>query len=510
MRRLENLLIDAAAAAPDAVAITELGAPATSYGALAAMAARVADALRQAGVGPGDRVGVAVPKSAASVAVLYGIMQAGAAYVPVDPSAPLARSSLIFSDCGVRAVFARPEGAGALSAALAEAGHPVADQTDIEGFTLLRAARPGAAADPALAYILYTSGSTGRPKGVQHSHASALAFVDWCTAEFSPEAGDRFSSHAPFHFDLSILDLYVPAQNGASVRLIGTEEGKQPGALAALIEEERITNWYSTPTILRLMAEMGDLPARDHSSLKRVCFAGEVFPTIHLKRLAGLWPHPVFHNLYGPTETNVCTAHRVDNPAGLADDAPIPIGCAVSEDVGRVVSPRGDVVPAGDEGELLIAGGSVMLGYWNAPERDAEVFVQADGRRWYRTGDVVTEPEPGVYLYRGRRDRMVKRRGYRVELGEIEAGMVRAEGISEAAAVAVEPEPGAVTIVLFHDWQGDGAPSLIALKRYANSVLPVYMIPDRFHRLEHLPLTSTDKTDYQKLKEIAHGLLAER
>ena len=137
-----------------------------------------------------------------------------------------------------------------------------------------------------------------------------------------------------------------------------------------------------------------------------------------------------------------------------------------------------------------------------------QVFVEEQGRRWYHTGDVVVEGPEGAFVYRGRRDRMVKRRGYRVELGEIEAALVRHDDISEVAAVAVEPEPGAVTIVAFHDWQSDAKPSLLALKRFANGGLPNYMIPDKFHRLDTLPLTSTDKINYQALKELARGLLA--
>jgi acyl-CoA synthetase (AMP-forming)/AMP-acid ligase II len=217
-----------------------------------------------------------------------------------------------------------------------------------------------------------------------------------------------------------------------------------------------------------------------------------------------LWPHPKYYNLYGPTETNVCTFHDV--PASIPGDRTeaLPIGKASSGDELRVVGSDGRDVAPGAEGELLVAGGSVMLGYWNRPEQTTASFeVDGAGRRWYRTGDVVVDEGGGSLRFVGRRDRMVKRRGYRVEIGEIEAALYRHESVREAAVVALpDPESG-VLIKAFLSCAGASAPSILELKRFCAANLPQYMVPDRFLVLPALPKTSTDKTDYQTLARLA-------
>jgi acyl-CoA synthetase (AMP-forming)/AMP-acid ligase II len=173
-----------------------------------------------------------------------------------------------------------------------------------------------------------------------------------------------------------------------------------------------------------------------------------------------------------------------------------------SGDRAIVIDVDGRTVSEGEEGELLVAGGSVMLGYWALPEQNARAFhVDANGERWYRTGDLVIDRGGGYYVFLGRRDRMVKRRGYRVELGEIEAALHRHPSVSEAAVVAVPDEESGVLIKAFLNWVGDSSPSTIQLKSFAARNLPGYMVPDRFVVLAALPKTSTDKIDYQRLKE---------
>jgi amino acid adenylation domain-containing protein len=488
--------------------LREKGGSWVTYGALESQAQAISDQLKALGIHPGDRVGISRPKSALTVAAIFGILRAGAAYVPVDPCAPKARSAGIFADCQVAAILTTNESSEDICAALSEC-HPMTRKADISGLACLVAENYHAPGAPDTAYVLYTSGSTGKPKGVVHTHASALAFIDWCSSTFSPTPEDQFTSHAPFHFDLSILDLYVPIKHGASIRIIDADEGKQPAALAKLVEEDKISVWYSTPTILRAMTEFGDLKSRDLSSLRILCFAGEVFPTKHLKALAGYMPKPRYFNLFGPTETNVCTFYELPSPQEMADDEGVPIGYAASGDTLRVVGPDDKKVAVGDEGELLISGGSVMVGYWADPERTAQSFTEIDGQRWYRTGDIVAQGPDQALLYHGRRDRMVKRRGYRIELGEIEAALSRHPDIFETASVSVQDQTGATQIVAFYSWRGAKPPSLIELKRHAARYLPIYMVPDRLQCLDNLPLTSTDKTDYQSLKELANGLFSQ-
>jgi amino acid adenylation domain-containing protein len=352
-----------------------------------------------------------------------------------------------------------------------------------------------------LAYILYTSGSTGKPKGVMLSHRNAVSFVEWTSRTFEPTAEDRFSSHAPLYFDLSILDLYVPIKHAATLVLIGEHQGKDPNGLAEIIAAERLTIWYSAPSILGLLAQYGKLESHDLSALRLILFAGEVFPVKHLRRLQELLPGRRYFNLYGPTETNVCTWHEIPPqiPADRVD--PFPIGRVCDHCRARVVGEQGGDVVRGEQGELCISGPSVLSGYWNLPERTREAFLDSAAERWYRTGDVVVEGHDGVYTFVGRRDRMVKRRGYRIELGEIESILYGNPLLSEVAVVASSDDEG-VRIKAFVTTHDGSRPSLIALKRFCAENLPLYMVPDEFSFPPRLPRTPTDKIDYQRLKEI--------
>ncbi len=508
--RLDKLVSESARRTPEAVAVISSAGDRASYKELDAHSDTVRAALAAAGVEAGDRVGLCVPKTINALGALFGVLKAGAAYVPVDYHAPAARNGYIFSDCAAKVVIAERPVADALEAELAGGPwtrheFPVA-ASEAADFVLLsrqRAAAEAFAPAPDLAYILYTSGSTGKPKGVMHSHATALAFVDWVSDEFLPTPADVFSSHAPFHFDLSILDIYVPLKHGASVVLLDAETGKQPGTLAEKIEAHKITIWYSTPSILRLLMEFGKLEERDCSSLRIVNFAGEVFPAKHLRALMQVWPVPVYYNLYGPTETNVCTYYIAPNPLPDDPDYSLPIGKACSGDELLIVDTDNSVVAPGSEGELLATGGSVMLDYWNLPERNAIAFTEIGGKRWYRTGDVVIELPTGDLKFVGRRDRMVKRRGFRVELGEIEAALHKHPAIPEAAVVAIDLGEAGLEIRAYYAWSDEAPPSLLKLKKFCSQNLPHYMAPDKYVHVPELPKTSTDKIDYQRLKEIA-------
>jgi len=516
---LHEYFVEAARIWPDHTAIVEPGRGEISYRELAELSDRLRDRLRALGVLPGDRVGIYVRKSIDAVAAIYGILKAGAAYVPVDPGAPAARSAYILQNCAVRVTVLETrfeeklrrelEALGAAPAFLS-----VGEAGAGEGLRHALDAADGAGSAPQsdtvfpaprdLAYILYTSGSTGKPKGVMLSHENGTSFVDWCSEVFAPRADDRFSSHAPFHFDLSILDIHVALKHGAALVLVAEEIGKDPERLANLIAEERISIWYSAPSILALLAQYGKLEERDYSALRTVLFAGEVFPIRHLRALCAQLPQPRYFNLYGPTETNVCTFHEVSTPIPEDRVVPVPIGRTCSHLRCKVVDPGGREVPRGGEGELCVAGHGVMQGYWALPEQTAGAFhADEAGQRWYKTGDIVIEAPDGNYTYLGRRDRMVKRRGYRVELGEIEVALYRHPAIKEAAVVAVTDEEAGVRISAFLSCREPKHPSLIEMKRFCAEHLPLYMIPDRFAWHDALPRTSTDKTDYQKLKELA-------
>lgn len=501
---------------PGRTAVMEPGSDSILYGELDALSNAVRDRLHFMGVRRGDRVGIYLHKSIDSVASIFGILKIGAAYVPVDPGAPASRNAYILSDCRVKAIILEDRFVADLESKweerenfpllliLAGTGGGKYLQVALDRAQEREPASKVSSVSPSpddLAYILYTSGSTGKPKGVMLTHRAAISFVDWCSEVFGPDPEDRFSSHAPFHFDLSILDIYTPLKHGASLVLINEEIGKDPGRLARLISENKITIWYSTPSILSFLIQFGNMEHYDFSDLRKVLFAGEVFPIKYLRALKKLLPEPRYFNLYGPTETNVCTYFEIPDEIPENLSRPYPIGKACSHYKVKLVDQAGDKVPIGEEGELCASGLGMMTGYWNLPDRTEQAFLKdLSGEMWYKTGDIVIEEADGNYVYISRRDRMVKKRGYRIELGEIEAGLYCHPGVKEAAVIALQNDEG-VRIQAFVSHHGDNHPSIIKLKQFCVQNLPVYMVPDLFVFLDTLPKTSTDKIDYQKLKE---------
>lgn len=502
---------------PNRTAIVGPDGRSLTYLELNSLAAVVASFLSCRGIGAGDRVGIILPKSIEAVAIMFGIFKCRAAYVPADWTSPVERNCTILADCNVKALFLDGRLVKPLKAAVG--GNLLPDTVVSVPYSgdeanredectrwkevLLQDPLPSKATERTkddLAYILYTSGSTGKPKGVMLTHSNACAFVDWCSETFQPVPEDRFSSHAPFHFDLSVLDLYVSLKHGSSLHLIAEDVAQNPRQVAQFIAERRITVWYSAPSILAMMVQFGKLESVDARSVRLVLFAGEVFPVKHLRCLTNLWTDPTYYNLYGPTETNVCTAAKIETPIPQERSKPYPIGHPCSHCEAMVLDESGKLVNDGGEGLLYIAGPSIFGGYWNRPEEDATRFIERYERRWYNTGDVVRfEPEAG-YIYIGRRDRMVKRRGYRIELGEIEKALYCHEQLTEVAAIA-RSEPDGVKILTYVASATQERPSIIQMKSFCADLLPSYMIPDRFIFCDRLPRTSTDKIDYQVLAQ---------
>ncbi|HZO77140.1 MAG TPA: amino acid adenylation domain-containing protein [Solirubrobacteraceae bacterium] len=513
--RLDQLLRAAAERVPQGRAVESDGA-AVTYAELDRAADNVAAALVGQGVGIGDRVGVHVPKSIETVASIYGIMRAGAAYVPIDIASPPTRAAYIATNCAISALVSDPGRIAALrevDLAAAPRGICLGDPAppDFVSWESVQASADRAPAralvDTDLAYILYTSGSTGTPKGVAISHRNSLTFVRWAHQTFGLQSDDVLSNHAPFHFDLSTLDLFGAAAAGATVSLVPATAAMFPVRLTEWIRSRAITVWYSVPSALSMLVRYGELTTHPLESVRLILFAGETFPVRYLRELMTLVPEARFFNLFGPTETNVCTFYEVQAPPG-EDDPPVPIGRACENTRCEVVDQTGAVATrVGEEGELVVRGSTVAQGYWDDPERTALRFPDS---YTYRTGDIVEllADSPPTYRFVGRNDHLVKSRGYRIELGEVESALYGSGEVEEGVVVPVPDDLMGNRLVAFCSVRGDIGEE--ELKQRCRERVPSYMVPDRIEIVEALPRTANDKYDRSRLAELAAGRSGDR
>lgn len=524
---LSQLLPESAAKWPEQEAVRFEGQSLT-YRQLDEQTNQVARTLWAAGVKPGDRVGIFVHKSFASVVAVFGIMKAGGVYVPLDPNAPPPRLGYIVGNCQIGVLLTAtaklpivtqffPAGTIILLDHEPQTGklqtYPTADgKLQISSTADVLAADasllpPIPTIETDLAYILYTSGSTGTPKGVMIAHRTIFTFVNWCYDTFRPTPQDRITSHAPLHFDLSTFDIYVTIKAGATLVLVPEKHSVFPVQMVRLFQEERITITYLVPSILSLMVTYGQLANHDLSALRLILFAGEVFPIKYLRQLVHLLPRPDYYNLYGPTETNVCTYYQV-RPEDIAPDKsqPVPIGQACENIAVFAVDEAGQLVTEpGREGELWARGSCVAQGYWADPQKTAKGFVPNPfnphfGEIAYRTGDIVSLAEDKkTWLYIGRRDQMVKSRGYRIELGDIEAVLYSHAAVKEAAIVTIPDEligNRLKAFVVLHEGHNPTAQELLT---YCAQNLPRYMVPEGVTFRPELPKTSTGKINRPEL-----------
>lgn len=500
------------------IAIVESGGSIVSYTRLEQLVRRAAGRLLAEGVSRGDRVGVCLPKSADAVVAILAAVRVGAAYVPLDPSSPPARTARSLHECGVRLVFARPELAQAAGHELRRLGAaPV--MVELPGSAAAQgmetwSASAGPASEPRgaeeqagaddPAYVLYTSGSTGTPKGVVLTRGAVSSFIDWYMERFAPRSDDRFACHAPLHFAMSVSDVFAPLRVGGSIALIDESLAANPRLLAPWIENTGITFWFSTPSALTALEQHGHLVRFPAPSLRFVMFAGEAFPPAQLVRVMQCWPAAHFVNVYGSTETNMRAVWEVSREdAGRLPS--VPIGPATNGYRFRLLDGDG-LVDRGSVGELLVTGRAMLRGYWNAPERDAEAIqVDADGTRWLRTGDMLVEQPDGTYTFRGRRDRMVKRRGVRIELAEVELALASHPGVAGAACVALPDSRDGIRLTCFVVALDEADLSAIELKGHCTRALPSYMLPDDILAIDEVPRTATGKTDLERLAWLARA-----
>jgi amino acid adenylation domain-containing protein len=518
---LHRMVDEAAMRRPDGDAARCDGAS-LSWSDLARRRNGIAQLLVDLGVGRGDRVAVLLGKSLDVPAAFYGVLAAGAALVPIDPKSPVEQIARILRATGATHLVTEPGRHKAVAELLetnVEITHVVGLETgeDASTTTTPWSAVNGLASDrpPGVdvsgldtSYILHTSGSTGEPKLIRHTHASALAFVEWAVDEYRLSTEDRLSNHSSHHTCFATFDYYAAARAGATTVILTPAAMLMPASLAQLVERERITVWYSVPTALVQLLLRGNLDERNLDALRWVLFAGESFPEKHLRRLMEQLPGTRFSHVYGSTEVNVCTFFHLPSLGEVA--TPLPIGRACSNAAALVVDDTLEPVADGETGELLICGATVMSGYWGDPDRNRQALVRRLApsgleETYFRTGDRVRTLDDGNLAFAGRADLQVKVRGYRVELEEVENALLGLEAIQEAAAVAVPDGEGSAAIraAVVTDPNAEVTPKnlLDGLRK----TLPYYAVPSEIEIRASLPRTPTGKLDRKTLAAMLDG-----
>jgi amino acid adenylation domain-containing protein len=491
-----------------------------TYSELNSLSNQLANFLVSRGVRRGERVAFVLRKSLESIITMFGVLKAGAVYVPIDPLSPVKRLQRILSDCSVKVLVSSNDRLRKLGNILEEVSslqlilvaNDVIDQEikSREGLAFVSwpSALDGlspdfpekAGIDRDLAYILYTSGSTGDPKGVMISHLNALTFVNWSYEEFGIQQSDRVSNHAPLHFDLPVFDIFTSFKAGATVFLVPEELSVFPRALIRFIRDNKITIWYSVPSILVHLLVHGNLGNYSFPDLRLILFAGEVFPVKHLRELMKAIPQASFFNLYGPVETNVCTFHEVKQITPN-QSRPVPIGKACRNyEVFLVDQESRTLAATGEMGELYVRGSGVAEGYWADVEKTKSRFLlnwsgHFCDERVYATGDLAHKDGDGNYHLVGRKDHMIKSRGYRIELGEIESALYANEQVVEAAVAALPDELITNRLTAYVVTAKGSSLTAVDLKKHLHERIPEYMIPETIEFRDSLPKTSTGKID---------------
>ncbi|NGY63159.1 amino acid adenylation domain-containing protein [Lentzea sp. NEAU-D13] len=468
-----------AARTPDAPAVLDDTGTALDYATLDARATAAAALLQRNGVQPGDHVVVLLERTVAAVVAALACWQAGAVFVPLDPSGPAERHADVVDR--VRPALTIGVDLSAAELLAAEPASPV---------TVLRGA-------DSVAYLMFTSGSTGRPKGVGVTHRNLAVFLSALTDLVGLRPGDRLLALTTFAFDISLLELFGPLAVGATTVIAGEEVQRDPLVLAARLDDS-ITIAQATPVTWRLALDAGWRPRR---SLRVLC-GGEAMPS-DLADVLSTEDNRVW-NLYGPTETTIWSC-----AAEVTAGRPVTIGRPIAGTSVAVLDRNLVPVPVGTVGELVIGGAGVSTGYLGDAATTARRFLpdpDRPGERMYRTGDVVRWRTDGSLEYIGRCDEQVKVRGHRIELGEVESVLRRAEGVRDAAAVVLGDGPTArIAAYLVAESTVDGSWAG-AVRRLASASLPAGAVPAEYHVVDEIPLTPNRKVDRRALALVNSSL----
>lgn len=503
---LQQLIERQVAAHPERTAVicdhdTALGTRTLTYAQLNERVNQLAHQLRAAGVRPGHIVALMVERSFAMTLGILAIIKAGGAYLPVAPDLPPDRIGYMLKDGGVELLLVHSRTANRV----AFGGRTL----NLDDPALYR----GAVANPVvlnrpqdLAYVIYTSGSTGRPKGVMIEHRSLINRLHWMQHAYPIGESDVILQKTPYSFDVSVWELFWWALQGAKVSFLVPGGERNPLAIVEAIRTREVSVLHFVPSMLNVFLEY--LDGRDAAAIRRlasvrhVFASGEALTPSHVRKFNQVWGGITgtrLINLYGPTEATVDVSY-FDCPEHN-DFENIPIGRPIHNTRFYVIRDARQA-PIGETGELCIAGVGLARGYLNNPSLTAEKFTDNPanpGERIYRTGDIARWQADGNIEYLGRADHQVKIRGVRIELGEIESTVREYPGITDCVAVVKKYSENVILIVAYVVCKPDL--DFERLKRHQQSQLPAYMVPNRFERIEEMPLTSSGKADRKALPE---------
>ncbi|MBX8605651.1 amino acid adenylation domain-containing protein [Pseudomonas cichorii] len=483
---VHDLVLAQARATPDATAIICAGQE-VSYRQLEQQATAIATRLIALGAGPETCVAICLDRSTTMVAALLGTWMAGASYVPMDPGYPHARLLHMLQDSSARILLSESPYAEAFRREAINIVMLDEVQTDS-----LPSAVGHTVAALNTAYVIYTSGSTGLPKGVQVPHRAVVNFLLSMTNQPGISAQDRLLAVTSISFDISVLELFLPLINGASLVLAESEAATDGQALIKLALHQNATFIQATPSTYWLMLEAG-WPST--LKLKVLCGGEALAPTLAhklLQRSDSVW------NMYGPTETTIWSAiSRVTNNAST-------LGQPIANTVLRVLDENARLCATGSPGELHIGGEGVARGYLNRADLTAlkfmpDPYASGPGERLYKTGDLVKWLPNGEIEFLGRIDHQVKVRGFRIELGEIETRLLSYPDVRQGVVIVREDQPGDQQIVAYLLVGEQYAAQSIQLRQHLAQTLPGYMIPNHFVVLEQFPLTPNGKLDRKRL-----------
>lgn len=449
-------------------------------------------------------IAVFLPRSGQTIVADLGILYSGNCYANLDLKSPPERLKAILQNLGAGIIIT----SAAHGAALRRAGVPEEQLLLVEATMTAEATHDNASlmarldqvidTDPLC--IIHTSGSTGIPKGVALSHRCTIDFMDWVFQRLGLNGSEVIGSLSPFYFDIYTLELYLCLAKGATLVIIPEPRAAFPAKLLDFMVAQAISFIFWVPTIMVNVANQNLLVKGKLEALRKVFFAGEVFPTKHLNYWRRHLPGALFVNLYGPIEISVdCTYFVVDRE--MADDEKLPIGFPCRNTDILILNGQNQPTQGDEPGELCVRGSSLALGYWNNPERTAQAFVQNPlnphyPELIYRTGDLVYRNAQGEIMFLGRKDYQIKHLGYRIELGEIEHAVLRVQGVRN---VCVVYQQGRKEITL--SFEPDQELSSAVIRERLGAFLPRYMLPMVFHRMEQLPRNPNGKIDRRKLLE---------